>query len=110
MNSFIPHNHHNGSSQPIFSAKMQSENAGVGQDKGTPWRTGTASSQPAPLETPAYAENFQEFAHGQVHTPKRHGSQKRRTVQVYSSIPPHVARQLEKMRYQNGTNGQPLSL
>lgn len=110
MNSFTPQHHTNGSSRAIFLAKTTKNHAGVGQDKGTPWRTGAASSQPAPSETPAYAENFQEFAHGQVHTPKRHGSQKRRTVQVYSSLPPHIAKQLQKLRFQNGKDGQPLTL
>src|SRR5215212_757892 len=110
MNSLTFQNHQNGSSQPIFSAKTPKNHAGVLQDKHAPLRERMASGQPVLSKTPAHAENFQEFAHGQVHTPKRHGSQKRRTVQVYSSIPPHIAKQLEKMRYQDGKDGQPLTL
>jgi hypothetical protein len=65
----------------------------------------TANSPPEDFENSA-----PNSAHVPVHTPKRHGSQKRRTVQVHSSIPPHVAKQLEKLRYQNGKDGQPLTL
>jgi hypothetical protein len=110
MNSLTFQNHQNGSSQPIFSAKTTKNNAVVLQVKHAPLRARMASGQPALSETPAYAENFQDLAHAPVHTPKRHGSNKRRTVQVYSSIPPHIAKQLEKMRFQNGKNGQPLTL
>lgn len=114
MYSFTPQKQANGSSQAIFSAKTVKNHAGVGQDKDAQSSLRIASSQPVTSETPAYAENFQPFtvpsANAKLHTPKRHGSQKRRTVQVHSSIPPHIAKQLDKMRFQNGKDGQPLTL
>src|SRR5436309_3543051 len=112
MNSFTPQHHTNDSSRAIFSAKTPKNHAGGGQDKAAPRRSTSASSQPVTAETPAYANDYQSSAnhsaHADVHAPKRHGSQKRRTVQVHSSIPPHIAKQLDKMRFQSGKNGQPL--
>lgn len=113
MNSFTPQQYANGLSQPIFLSKTPKNHAGVVQDKGTPPRTGAASTQPAPSETPAYERtlrnNLQNSAHVPEHTPKRHGSQKRRTIQVYGCVPPHVADRLEHLRDQ-GANGQKVSL
>jgi hypothetical protein len=110
MNSFNLQRQANGSSRAIFLSETTKNSAGGGQDKHAPLRERMASGQPVPSVTPAHAENLQNTAHVSAHTPKRHGSNKRRTVQVYSSIPPHIAKQLEKMRFQNGQNGQPLTL
>ena len=64
--------------------------AGVGQDKGTPWRTDKASGEPSYASSPAYRQD----------QPKHHGSQKRRLKELSGCVETAVFDQVERMRIQ----------
>src|SRR4051794_23921807 len=112
MNRFTPQNHVNGSPQPIFHSKTLKNHAEVGQDKHAPLRERMASGQPVTSEPSAYErtvqKNEQRTAHAPAHTPKRHGSQKRRLIQVYGCVSPDIAESLDTMRDQGA--GHKLSM
>ena len=76
-------------------------NAGVRQDKETPWRFHIASEQPSNIQGVAFQHETDENPPA-FQRPKHHGSQKRRVVPVTGCVPPFIANQLERMRDQGG--------
>jgi hypothetical protein len=77
-------------SKDIFTG---SSDASVGQDKDAPERISAASSEPRIPGEPANMERP---------TPKRHGSNKRKTVEIGVCVRPDVAAEIERMRNQGG--------
>ena len=76
-------------------------NAGVVQDKETPQRFNTASSQPANVQGVAFQYKKDENPPA-LQRPKHHGSQKRQVVPVTGCVPSFIADQIEQMRDQGG--------
>jgi hypothetical protein len=76
-------------------------NAGVVQDKETPQRFNTASSQPSNVQGVAFQHKTDENPPA-LQRPKHHGSQKRQVVPVTGCVPSFIANQIEQMRDQGG--------
>ena len=87
----------------ILEVRPQKEatNAGVVQDKETPQRFSTASSQPSNVQGVAFQNKTDENSPA-LQRPKHHGSQKRQVVPVAGCVPPFIADQIERMRDQGG--------
>jgi hypothetical protein len=81
--------------------KQEATNAGVVQDKETPQRFNTASSQPSNVQGVAFQHETDENPPA-LQRPKHHGSQKRQVVPVAGCVPRFIADQLERMREQGG--------
>ena len=71
-------------------------NAVVGQDKHAPVRMNEASGQPSGGPTPAHGQ--QMIAGKPIH----HGSNRRRTVEVYGCVSRETAAEIERLRNQGG--------
>ena len=87
----------------ILEVRPQKEatNAGVVQDKETPQRFNTASSQPSNVQGVAFQHKTDENPPS-LQRPKHHGSQKRQVVPVTGCVPSFIANQIEQMRDQGG--------
>ena len=81
--------------------KQEATNAGVVQDKETPQRFNTASSQPTNVQGVAFQHKTEEHPQA-LQRPKHHGSKKRQVVPVAGCVPPFIAYQIEQMRDQGG--------
>ena len=81
--------------------KQEATNAGVVQDKETPRRFNTASSQPSNVQGVAFQHKTDENPPA-LQRPKHHGSQKRQVVPVTGCVPSFIADQIEQMRDQGG--------
>ena len=91
----MPGNVYKPTSKDIFTGKG---NALVEQDKNAPVRTSAAIPQPPQSQLP---HNVRDQA-GVGVGPKRHGSNKRRTIQVYGYVRKEVAAEIERLRDQGG--------
>ena len=87
----------------VLEVRIQKEatNAGVRQDKETPQRFHTASTQPSNVQGVAFQHETDENPPA-LQRPKHHGSQKRQVVPVAGCVPRFIADQLERMREQGG--------
>ena len=81
--------------------KQETTNAGVLQDKETPQRFNTASSQPSRVQGVAFQHKTDENPPA-LQRPKHHGSQKRQVGPVTGCVPRFIADQVEQMRDQGG--------
>jgi hypothetical protein len=84
-------NGHKKQSAAIFTNKPHGD---VGQDKYAPRRMRAASIEPSILREPANMRSD---------TRKRHGSNKRQTVQVNGCVSREIAAEIERLRNQGGT-------
>jgi hypothetical protein len=73
-----------------------SSDASVGQDKHAPARMSSASGQPSGVKPPRMD------APDGAGKPKHHGSNKRKTVEVYGCVSREVAAEIERLRDQGG--------
>jgi hypothetical protein len=101
MCSVMPNTSIPQSEQNIFQRQQNGgflgkSHGGVWQDKNAQVRTSAASIQPPQFQPPDNVRTHTSLS------PKRHGSNKRRTVQVFGYVRKEVAAEIERLRDQGG--------